>query len=62
VILGGGVSRSGELLLAPIRKVLKRQVYSHHYLDTLKLTAALGDEAGLLGALALAQGLAEKPA
>jgi glucokinase len=63
VILGGGVARSGELLLAPIRKVLKRQVYSHHFLDRLKLTsAALGDEAGLLGALALAQGLAEKSA
>jgi glucokinase len=61
VILGGGVSQSGELLLDPIRKVLQRQVFSHHYLDKLKLTtAALGDEAGLLGALALAQGLAEK--
>lgn len=61
VILGGGVALSGELLFAPIRKVLKRQVYSHHFLDKLKLTsAALGDEAGLLGALALAQGLAEK--
>jgi len=61
VILGGGVSNSGELLLAPIRKIIQRQVYSHHFLDKLKLTtAALGDEAGLLGALALAQGLAEK--
>jgi glucokinase len=61
VILGGGVSRSGELLLAPIRRVIQRQVYSHHFLDKLKLTnAALGDETGLLGALALAQGLAEK--
>jgi glucokinase len=61
VILGGGVALSGELLFAPIRKILKRQVYSHHFLDKLKLTsAALGDEAGLLGALALAQGLAEK--
>jgi glucokinase len=61
VILGGGVSRSGELLLAPIRKVLQRQVYSHHFLNKLKLTSSvLGDEAGLLGALALAQGLAEK--
>jgi glucokinase len=61
VILGGGVSSSGELLLRPTRKVLQRQVYSHQFLDKLKLTvAALGDEAGLLGALALAQGLAEK--
>jgi glucokinase len=56
VILGGGVSQSGELLLAPIRSVLARQVYSHHFLDTLKLTrAALGDNAGLLGAFELAR-------
>lgn len=61
VILGGGVSRSGELLLAPTRRAIQQQVYSHHFLDKLKLTnATLGDETGLLGALALAQGLAEK--
>ena len=54
VILGGGVSQSGELLLAPIRSVLDQQVYSHHFLDTLKVTtAALGDNSGLLGALEL---------
>jgi glucokinase len=56
VILGGGVSQSGDLLLAPIRAVLATQVYSHHFLDSLQLTtAALGDDAGLLGALELAQ-------
>jgi glucokinase len=56
VILGGGVSQSGDLLLAPIRAVLAAQVYSHHFLDSLQLTtAALGDDAGLLGALELAQ-------
>jgi glucokinase len=56
VILGGGVSQSGDLLLAPIRAVLAAQVYSHHFLDSLQLTTAtLGDDAGLLGALELAQ-------
>lgn len=56
VILGGGVSFSGELLLAPIRKVLANQVYSHHFLDDLVLTtAALGDDAGLFGAFELAK-------
>lgn len=56
VILGGGVSQSSEFLLGPVRSVLARQVYSHHFLDTLKLTtAALGDNAGLLGALVLAK-------
>jgi glucokinase len=56
IILGGGVSGSGELLLVQIRRVLAEQVYSHHFLDTLKLTtAALGDNAGLLGALELAK-------
>jgi glucokinase len=51
VILGGGVSLTGELLLSPIRSVLASQVYSHHFTDSLKLTtAALGDNAGLIGA------------
>lgn len=56
VIIGGGVSRSGPFLFDPLRKALERRVMSPHYLDNLTLTqAALGDEAGLMGALALAR-------
>jgi glucokinase len=56
VIFGGGVSRSGELLFSPMRKALEERVISPGYLQDLALTtAALGDDAGLMGALALAR-------
>ena len=56
VIVGGGVSRSGSLLLDPIKAAMQEHVISPHYLDNLALcTAALGDEVGLMGALALAR-------
>ncbi len=56
VIIGGGVSLSGRLLLEPIYKSLKDHVLSPHYLENFVLTRAeLGDEAGLIGALTLAQ-------
>ncbi len=56
IIIGGGVSRSGDLLMHPIRKEMEARVMNPHYLDNLTLTtAALGDETGLLGALALAR-------
>lgn len=56
LIFGGGVSQAGELLFAPFRESLKEHVFHPHYLDNLIITkAALGDDAGLLGALALAR-------
>jgi glucokinase len=56
IILGGGVTRSGEFLLSPLRAGLKERIISPQYLEGLTITtAALGDEAGLLGALALAR-------
>jgi glucokinase len=56
IIIGGGVTQSGALLLEPINDCLKEYVLSPHYLDDLLITtAALGDEAGLMGALALAR-------
>jgi glucokinase len=56
VIFGGGVSRSGELLFSPLRIALEERVLSPGYLQDLVLTtAALGDDAGLMGALALAR-------
>jgi glucokinase len=58
VIFGGGVSRTGDMLLDPIRKALPERVMSPRYLQDLQITtAALGDDAGLMGALALARGL-----
>jgi glucokinase len=56
IIIGGGVAQSGALLLEPIKACLKENVLSPRYLDDLLITtAALGDEAGLMGALALAR-------
>jgi glucokinase len=58
VIIGGGVSLSGEALFTPLRKAMTEHVMSKKYLENLTLTtAALGDEVGLMGALALAQQL-----
>lgn len=56
VIIGGGVSRSGKYLLDPLREAIAAYVISPEYLHGLVVTtASLGDDAGLLGALALAQ-------
>jgi glucokinase len=56
LIFGGGVSQVGELLFNPFEESLRKHTFNPHYLDQLVITkAALGDDAGLLGALALAQ-------
>ncbi len=56
VIFGGGVSQVGPLLFDSFHASLKRRVFHPRYLEDLKIEmAALGDDAGLLGALALAQ-------
>ncbi|MGB7874113.1 MAG: ROK family protein [Anaerolineales bacterium] len=56
IIFGGGVSQSGSLLFDPFEKSLRAHVFYPRYLENLKITTAdLGDDAGLLGALALAQ-------
>jgi len=52
VIFGGGVAQSGELLLVPFQKSLKKHVLSQKYLENLKIQMAeLGDDVGLVGAL-----------
>jgi len=56
VVFGGGVSQSGPLLFEPFEESLHKQVIHPRYLENLVIiTATLGDDAGLLGALALAQ-------
>ncbi len=56
IILGGGVSRSGPFLLEPLRASIADRVISPEYLHGLVITtAALGDDAGLMGALVLAE-------
>jgi glucokinase len=55
VIFGGGVSKSGRLILDPIEESMQRNIMDKSYLDGLQITTAkLGDDAGLLGSLAQA--------
>jgi len=55
VIFGGGVSQSGRLILDPIEESMKRYIMDKSYLEKLEIASVkLGDEAGLLGALAQA--------
>ncbi|MCJ7718011.1 MAG: ROK family protein, partial [Anaerolineales bacterium] len=61
IIIGGGVSKAGDLLFDPIRKSVHNSVISDVYLDNLQiLPAALGDDSGLMGALVLSREIAEK--
>jgi glucokinase len=56
IVFGGGVSQVGDLLFKPFEESLRQHTFHPHYLDDLVITkAALGDDAGLLGALALAR-------
>ena len=56
VILGGGVSMSGPLLFEPFEASLRKHVFHPRYLEGLEIKQAeLGDDGGLLGALALAR-------
>ena len=56
IIIGGGVSRSGSLLLNPMFATMENHVMNPGYLEDLVLREAkFGDDAGLMGALALAR-------
>jgi glucokinase len=56
IIIGGGVSRSGDLLFIPIRRAVKEFTISNVYIEKLDIVpAALGDDSGLLGALVLSR-------
>jgi len=50
VVVGGGVGRSGERLLVPIRAALAARGPRGHGASPLVVSAALGDDAGLVGA------------
>lgn len=58
IIIGGGVSQTGHFLFEPLRTTLRKNVMSPEYIQNLTITtAALGDDVGLMGSLALAQSL-----
>ncbi|MBR5540094.1 MAG: ROK family protein [Clostridia bacterium] len=54
VCIGGGVSKEGETLLAPMREKIERERYSRYSARQSKLCAAtLGNDAGVIGAACL---------
>lgn len=54
VVIGGGVSKTGELLMRPLRETVRRRVKMIPA-DTVRIECSLlGDKAGLLGGIALA--------
>ncbi len=56
IIIGGGFSQVGESLFEPIKQTLSAEVIHPAYLDSLEvLSAELGDDAGLIGAMVLAR-------
>jgi glucokinase len=56
IIFGGGVSQVGPLLFDSFHATLRKRVFHPRYLENLKIEmAALGDDAGLLGARTLAE-------
>jgi len=56
VIIGGGVSEAGDLLLDPVRAHFKANLTGRHYRPELEVRAALlGNRAGMLGAADLAR-------
>ncbi|MGW8885947.1 ROK family protein [Streptomyces sp. NPDC055749] len=56
VVIGGGVSRAGEVLMEPVRRYLRL----HTLVPVAVHTSALGEEAVMLGAVCHALGVAEE--
>lgn len=49
--IGGGISREGETLLAPLRTIIERERYTkHNNKQTVICEASLGNDAGIIGA------------
>ena len=54
IVVGGGVTKTGELLFAPMRETVQRHVMDEAYTENLRIEpAALGDDVALVGAAAL---------
>lgn len=54
VVVGGGVSKTGELLFAPMRQAVAEHILDGAFVEGLRIEkAALGDDVALVGAAAL---------
>lgn len=54
IVIGGGVSRSGDLLFEPVRRIVHDRCMPDYLTGLVITVARLGDDAGLLGSAALA--------
>ncbi len=50
VVIGGGVSKAGDLIFAPIRRTVQTLAFEHPARDADVVPAALGDDVGAIGA------------
>ena len=56
VVVGGGVSDAGEFLVGPIRPAVERELSGRGHREPPEIRlAALGNDAGLIGAADLAR-------
>lgn len=55
ICIGGGISREGEYLVAPIREFVKNNGYNKYMKKTDIVTAKLFNEAGIIGAAMIAR-------
>lgn len=53
IVVGGGVSKQGEYLLEPLRKLIDDEVYSHDIPHAQLKEALMGNDAGIIGAALL---------
>jgi len=54
IVIGGGVSKAGDLLFEPVRETVRTRCMAEDYWrDTPIVPAALGDDVGLMGGIAL---------
>ncbi|MBQ9545645.1 MAG: ROK family protein, partial [Clostridia bacterium] len=52
--IGGGISKEGEMLLAPLREIINREQYARNSeKKTEYRIAKLGNDAGIIGAAML---------
>jgi glucokinase len=53
VIIGGGVSRAGELLFAPIRRIVTQEAFERPGTAVRIVPSALAEDVGAVGAAAV---------
>jgi len=53
VIIGGGVARAGELIFAPVRRIVREEAFERPGSAVQIVPAALGDDVGVVGAAAV---------